>query len=250
MKKGILVIGIFASICAMAQTKPVAKVSTFKPAIKGAPTTKPALAVTTNATQAIKTTKDSASYALGYRIAQSLKGQGLQDVNFELFKKGMAAGTIAKTDIPDSLLDVCIKNYQDKMSQEKIAINRAAGKAFLEENAKKSGVVKMTNGMQYLVLTPGTGTEHPTLKSKVKCHYHGTLIDGSIFDSSVQRGEPITFPLNGVIKGWQDAVQLMTVGAKWRLFIPSELAYGERSAGPMIGPGSTLIFEVELLGIE
>jgi FKBP-type peptidyl-prolyl cis-trans isomerase FklB len=167
-----------------------------------------------------------------------------------LFKKGMAAGTIAKTDIPDSLLDVCIKNYQDKMSQEKIAINRAAGKAFLEENAKKPGVVKMTNGMQYLILTPGKDTVHPTLKSKVKCHYHGTLINGEIFDSSVDRGEPITFPLNGVIKGWQDAVQLMTVGAKWRLFIPSELAYGERSAGPMIGPGSTLIFDVELLGIE
>ena len=244
MKKGLLFIGLFTSLMAVAQTKTT-------PATKlGAPTTKPKLTSNATAAQSLKTTKDSASYALGYRIAQSLKGQGLQDVNFELFKKGMAAGAIAKTEIPDSLLDVCIKNYQDKMSQEKIAINRAAGKAFLEENAKKPGVVKMTNGMQYLVLTAGTGTEHPTLKSKVKCHYHGTLIDGPVFDSSVQRGEPITFPLNGVIKGWQDAVQLMTVGAKWRLFIPSELAYGERSAGPTIGPGATLIFEVELLGIE
>jgi FKBP-type peptidyl-prolyl cis-trans isomerase FklB len=241
MKKGLIFIGMIVSISAMAQTKTTAK---------GAPITKPKLALTYTAAKFLKTTKDSASYALGYRIAQSLKGQDLQDVNFELFIKGMAAGKIAKTDIPDSLLDVCIKNYQDKMSQEKIAFNRATGKAFLEENAKKPGVVKMTNGMQYLVLTPGTGTEYPTLKSKVKCHYHGTLIDGSVFDSSVQRGEPITFPLNGVIKGWQDAVQLMTVGAKWRLFIPSELAYGERSAGPMIGPGSTLIFDVELLGIE
>jgi FKBP-type peptidyl-prolyl cis-trans isomerase FklB len=248
MKKGLLFIGLFASLIAVAQTKPTT--APKAPAAKGAPTTKPTLAVATSAAQAIKTTKDSASYALGYRIAQSLKGQGLQDINFELFKKGMAAGSIAKTEIPDSLLDVCIKNYQDKMSQEKIAINRAAGKAFLEANAKKEGVVKMTNGMQYLVLTAGTGTEHPTLKSKVKCHYHGTLIDGTVFDSSVQRGEPISFPLNGVIKGWQDAVQLMTVGAKWRLFIPSELAYGERSAGPVIGPGSTLIFDVELLGIE
>jgi len=248
MKKGLLFIGLFASMIAVAQTKPTT--APKAPATKGAPTTKPALAAATTAAQAIKTTKDSASYALGYRIAQSLKGQGLQDINFELFKKGMAAGSIAKTEIPDSLLDVCIKNYQDKMSQEKIAINRAAGKAFLEANAKKEGVVKMTNGMQYLVLTAGTGTEHPTLKSKVKCHYHGTLIDGTVFDSSVQRGEPISFPLNGVIKGWQDALQLMTVGAKWRLFITSELAYGERSAGPVIGPGSTLIFDVELLGIE
>ena len=248
MKKGLLFIGLFTSVFAVAQTKPAT--APKAPVAKGAPTTKPALAAATSAAQAIKTTKDSASYALGYRIAQSLKGQGLQDINFELFKKGMAAGTIAKTEIPDSLLDVCIKNYQDKMSQEKIAINRAAGKAFLEANAKKEGVVKMTNGMQYLVLTAGTGTEHPTLKSKVKCHYHGTLIDGTVFDSSVQRGEPISFPLNGVIKGWQDAVQLMTVGAKWRLFIPSELAYGERSAGALIGPGSTLIFDVELLGID
>ena len=244
MKKGFIVTVMMAiSLASIAQAnKPVTK--------KGAPLTKPKLAITYTPAQSLKSTKDSASYALGYRIAQSLKGQGLQDINFELFKKGMAAGTIAKTDIPDSLLDVCIKNYQDKMSQEKIAINRAAGKAFLEENAKKPGVVKMTNGMQYLILTPGKDTVHPTLKSKVKCHYHGTLINGEIFDSSVDRGEPITFPLNGVIKGWQDAVQLMTVGAKWRLFIPSELAYGERSAGPMIGPGSTLIFEVELLGIE
>jgi len=243
MKKAFIVaITLVSSLTAVAQTKPEAK--------KGAPTTKPKLALTYTPAQSLKNTKDSASYALGYRIAQSLKGQGLQDVNFELFKKGMAAGVISKTVIPDSLIDVCIKNYQDKMSQEKIAINRALGKAFLEANAKKEGVVKMTNGMQYLVLTAGTGTEHPTLNSKVKCHYHGTLINGEIFDSSVQRGEPITFPLNGVIKGWQDAVQLMTVGAKWRLFIPSELAYGERSAGPNIGPGSTLIFEVELLGIE
>lgn len=245
MKKGIvLMFALVGSMSLMAQTKaPATKSATAKPAAS----TKVS---TPQATQAIKNTKDSASYALGYRIAQSLKGQGLQDVNFELFKKGMAAGAISKTEIPDSLLDVCIKNYQDKMSQEKITINRAAGKAFLEENAKKPGVVKMTNGMQYLVLTAGTDTVHPTLKSKVKCHYHGTLIDGTVFDSSVQRGEPISFPLNGVIKGWQDAVQLMTVGAKWRLFIPSELAYGERSAGPFIGPGSTLIFDVELLGID
>jgi len=247
MKKRICTILAFsATMMLNAQTKTAVAP---KAAVK-APIKTVGVKITSHKEASMMNTKDSASYALGYRIAQSLKGQGLQDVNFEMFKKGMAAGVTAKTDIPDSLIDVCIKNYQDKMSLEKITMNRATGKAFLEENAKKPGVVKMTNGMQYLVLTEGTGTEHPTLKSKVKCHYHGTLIDGGIFDSSVQRGEPITFPLNGVIKGWQDAVQLMTVGAKWRLFIPSELAYGERSAGPMIGPGSTLIFEVELLGID
>jgi FKBP-type peptidyl-prolyl cis-trans isomerase FklB len=202
------------------------------------------------ATSSLKNTKDSASYALGYRIAQSLKGQGLQDVNVALFNKGMAAGVLAKPEIPDTLLDICIKNYQDKMSQEKITANRALGAAFLAENAKKPGVVKLASGLQYEVIVASHDTTKPTLKSKVKVHYHGTLIDGTVFDSSVQRGEPISFPLNGVIKGWQDALQLMTVGSKWKLFIPSELAYGERSAGPVIGPGSTLVFEVELLGID
>ena len=246
MKKSIFSVVALASFLSLnAQTKTTVVTKGVTP-VKKTVTTKPATA----AAAALKNTKDSASYALGYRIAQSLNGRGLQSIDLATFNKGLVAGFASKSVIPDSLLDICIKTYQDKMSTEKIAVNRAVGKAFLEENAKKPGVVKMTNGMQYLVLTEGTGTEHPTLKSKVKCHYHGTLIDGIIFDSSVQRGEPITFPLNGVIKGWQDAVQLMTVGAKWRLFIPSELAYGERSAGPFIGPGATLIFEVELLGIE
>ena len=239
MKKGLLIICLIISLFATAQTK---KTTT--------PVTKPKLAITYTPAQAMKNTKDSASYALGYRIAQSMKGQGLQEINMAIFEQGFKAGVLAKSVIPDSLIDVCIKNYQDKMMNEKIAANRAAGKAFLEENAKKPGVVKMTSGLQYLILNEGTGTEKPTLKSNVKCHYHGTLITGEVFDSSVQRGEPISFPLSGVIKGWQDAVQLMTVGSKWRLFIPSELAYGERSAGAMIGPGSTLIFDVELLGIN
>jgi FKBP-type peptidyl-prolyl cis-trans isomerase FklB len=234
-------------------TKPaIIKATPLKAAAaKPVTTAKAALSKTaTPVSVVLKTTKDSASYALGFRVAQSMKGQGLQDINMALFEKGFSAGVIAKSIIPDSLLDVCIKKYQDNMSLEKITFNRAVGKAFLEENAKKPGVVKMTNGMQYEVMVAGTGSVKPTLNNKVKCHYHGTLIDGTVFDSSVQRGEPITFPLNGVIKGWQDAVQLMTVGSKWKLFIPSELAYGERSAGPFIGPGMTLIFEVELLGIE
>ena len=253
MKKTVLILISFSLVgFGFAQTtKPAGIPKSVVSVLKKPATTNKAIPTKPAAVSVVlKSVKDSASYALGFRVAQSMKGQGLQDISMALFEKGFSAGVIAKSIIPDSLLDVCIKKYQDNMSLEKITFNRAVGKAFLEENAKKPGVVKMTNGMQYLVLTPGTGTEHPTLNSKVKCHYHGTLIDGSIFDSSVQRGEPITFPLNGVIKGWQDAVQLMTVGAKWRLFIPSELAYGERSAGAMIGPGSTLIFDVELLGIN
>ena len=208
MKKGLLIVGLVVTIFANAQTK---KTSTV---------TNPKLAITYTAAQAMKNTKDSASYALGYRIAQSMKGQGLQEINMAIFEQGFKAGVKTASVIPDSLLDVCIKNYQDKMMNEKIAANRAAGKAFLEENAKKPGVVKLTSGLQCLILKEGTGTEKPTLKSTVRCHYHGTLITGEVFDSSVQRGEPISFPLNGVIKGWQDAVQLMTVGSKWRLFIP------------------------------
>ena len=250
MKKAIFfALAATLTVTSWAQTKQAVPV---KPAtaVKKVVTNKAVASKPTTATTVLKNTKDSASYALGYRIAQSLKGQGLQDVNIAMFNKGMDAGVNSKTIIPDSLIDICIKNYQDKMSTEKIAINRAAGAAFLAENAKRPGVVRLSNGLQYEVIVAGTETAKPTLNNTVKCHYHGTLINGEVFDSSVQRGEPISFPLNGVIKGWQEALQLMTVGSKWKLFIPSELAYGERSAGPVIGPGSTLIFEVELLGIQ
>lgn len=250
MKKAIFfALAATLTVTSWAQTKQAVPV---KPAtaVKKVVTNKAVATKPKTATTFLKNTKDSASYALGYRIAQSLKGQGLQDVNIAMFNKGMAAGVNSKTIIPDSLIDICIKNYQDKMSTEKIAINRAAGAAFLAENAKRPGVVRLSNGLQYEVIVAGTETAKPTLNNTVKCHYHGTLINGEVFDSSVQRGEPISFPLNGVIKGWQEALQLMTVGSKWKLFIPSELAYGERSAGPVIGPGSTLIFEVELLGIQ
>jgi len=243
MKKTVIILSlVLVTMTASAQTKttPVKQIKVGNAKI----------AMTATPSLYIKNSKDSASYALGYRIAQSMKGQGLQTINMALFNKGLEAGFISKAAIPDSLLDNCIKNYQDKMSQEKITANRALGAAFLAENAKKPGVVKLSSGLQYQVIVAGHDTTKPTLNSKVKVHYHGTLIDGTVFDSSVQRGEPISFPLNGVIKGWQDGLQLMTLGSKWKLFIPSELAYGERSAGPVIGPGSTLIFEVELLGIE
>lgn len=132
-----------------------------------------------------------------------------------------------------------------KLAQENIKI----GEAFLAENATKEGVKTTESGLQYLVLEEGTGTEPPTAKSKVKVHYHGTTIDGNVFDSSVERGEPIEFGLGQVIKGWTEGVQLMVVGQKMRFFIPSNLAYGNRSAGS-IQPGSVLIFEVELLDFK
>jgi FKBP-type peptidyl-prolyl cis-trans isomerase FklB len=134
--------------------------------------------------------------------------------------------------------------------QDKINANKAEGATFLENNAKQEGVVALPSGLQYKILVQGEGEQQPTLYNQVTCHYHGTLITGEVFDSSVQRGAPATFPLNAVIQGWQEGVQLMTVGSKYAFYIPSDLAYGDRQAGAKIGPGATLIFEVELLGIN
>ena len=137
----------------------------------------------------------------------------------------------------------------DKENKPASGNTAEAGEKFLAENAKKEGVKTTASGLQYKVIKSGTG-ESPKPTDTVKVHYHGTLIDGTVFDSSVQRGEPISFPVQGVIPGWIEALQLMKVGDKWQLFIPSKLAYGERNPSPLIGANSTLIFEVELLGIE
>ncbi|HEV3252328.1 MAG TPA: FKBP-type peptidyl-prolyl cis-trans isomerase [Puia sp.] len=143
-------------------------------------------------------------------------------------------------------MGIADKLFQSK--NEKAAANLKAGKEFLELNQKKTGIVSLPSGLQYEVITQGTG-EKPNAISTVTCHYHGSLIDGTVFDSSVKRGKPASFPLNGVIKGWTEGLQLMSVGSKWRFFIPSNLGYGDRQAGSEIGPNSVLIFEVELLGI-
>lgn len=136
-----------------------------------------------------------------------------------------------------------------KRKKELAEKNLNAGKAFMEENAKKEGVVTLPSGLQYEIITEGNGAQ-PKAKDTVKCHYHGTTINGDVFDSSVKRGTPALFPLNRVISGWTEALQLMPVGSKWRLFLPPNLAYGEEQISKEIGPNSTLIFEVELLGIK
>lgn len=136
-----------------------------------------------------------------------------------------------------------------RMKNDKASANLEAGKAFLETNKQKAGVVTLPSGLQYEIITEGTGIS-PLAKNKVTCHYHGTLIDGTVFDSSVKRGQPATFPLNMVIKGWTEGLQLMSVGSKWRFFIPPDLAYGDRQTGSDIGPNSTLVFEVELLSVS
>ncbi|EJL70159.1 FKBP-type peptidyl-prolyl cis-trans isomerase [Chryseobacterium populi] len=136
-----------------------------------------------------------------------------------------------------------------KRKKEQAEKNLNEGKAFMEENAKKEGVVTLPSGLQYEIITEGDGAQ-PKAKDTVKCHYHGTTIKGEVFDSSVKRGTPASFPLNRVISGWTEALQLMPVGSKWRLFLPPNLAYGEEQISKEIGPNSTLIFEVELLGIK
>jgi FKBP-type peptidyl-prolyl cis-trans isomerase len=140
------------------------------------------------------------------------------------------------------------KKQQEQMQQAGEA-NKKDGEAFLAANKSKDGVVTLPSGLQYKILTQGTGPK-PAASDSVVCNYRGTLIDGTEFDSSYKRGEPATFPVSGVIKGWTEALQLMPVGSKWQLFVPSDLAYGDRAPGPEIGPGSTLIFEVELLSIQ
>ena len=135
------------------------------------------------------------------------------------------------------------------MKNEKAAANLKAGQDFLEANQKKPGVVALPSGLQYEILVEGMGPR-PVATNKVTCHYHGTLIDGTVFDSSVRRGQPATFPLNGVIKGWTEGVQLMPAGSKWRFYIPPHLAYGDRQVSAQIGPNSTLIFDVELISFS
>ena len=136
-----------------------------------------------------------------------------------------------------------------QMKNEKATTNQKAGEAFLEETKQKPGVTALPSGLLYEVINKGSG-EHPSATSQVTCHYHGTLIDGTVFDSSVQRGQPATFPLNKVIKGWTEGLQLMSPGSKWRFYIPPQLGYGDRQVSAQIGPNSTLVFDVELISFR
>ncbi|WP_439505236.1 FKBP-type peptidyl-prolyl cis-trans isomerase [Sediminibacterium sp.] len=250
MKKilSLLVLGTLVSVT-HAQAQPAVKSPVKTPGnVKTA--TKPVAKAPAGAV-IFKSSADSASYALGVRIAQNLKSQGLDPLVAAMFQKGITDGFAGKKSIiADELLDLCIGNYQQKLSAEKSTVAREAGKAFQAKMAKKPGVVTLPSGLQYEVIKNGTDTIKPKLTNKVKCHYHGTVISGEIFDSSVERGEPVTFPLGNVILGWQEGLQLMTVGSKWKFYIPADLAYGDQQKGDKIAPGSLLIFEVELLGVE
>ena len=192
---------------------------------------------------------DKFSYGLGMGIGQNLLSMGVQDMNVEDFVKGLKdVLTGAKPEMSHSEAQAVVNDHFRKLAEEAYTQNKASGEAFLAENAKKEGVTVLPSGLQYEVITAGNGKK-PSATDRVQCHYEGTLIDGTIFDSSIKRGEPAVFGVNQVIKGWVEALQLMQEGAKWRLYIPYDMAYGEHGAGEMIPPYSALIFDVDLIKV-
>lgn len=186
---------------------------------------------------------DQVSYCLGLSIASNLISSGVKTINAEAFNDAMA--TVFEGKMPEINPDKAnkiLQDYFEKIQNEKGNNAKAAGEKFLAENKTKEGVHTLKSGLQYKVLKEGKGAK-PKATDTVKCHYEGRLIDGTVFDSSIRRNEPAEFPVNGVIAGWVEALQLMNVGAKWQLYIPSELAYGAHGAGQSIGPNETLIFD-------
>ena len=192
---------------------------------------------------------DKFSYSIGLGIGQNLRGMGTNDLNVEDFAQAVKdVLTGATPAISHTEARQIVNEYIEKLEASMNAENIEKGKTFLEENKKNPNVKVLPSGLQYEVIREGNG-KHPKATDQVRCHYEGTLIDGTLFDSSVRRGQPAVFGVNQVIKGWVEALQLMSEGAKWKLYIPSELAYGAAGAGEMIPPHSTLIFEVELLEV-
>ena len=193
-----------------------------------------------------------ASYGMGYTLGNNVKQQQGDTLDYQAFLLG-ARESLEGTEMRITQAELkhgyeVIQGMQQEKKQTESDKNKNAGEEFLTENGKREGVITLESGLQYQIMTQGEGAK-PSADDRVKTHYHGTLIDGTVFDSSVDRGQPAVFPVNGVIRGWVEALQLMPVGSKWRLFIPSELAYGERGAGGAIGPNAALVFEVELLEI-
>ena len=225
------------------QQAPAAKPGQKSPAKTAAPLT-------------LKTEKDKISYAIGMSVGKSLQKDAL-DLDLTILLRGIkdaqAGGKTLLTDDEAKAAFTTLQAGLRKKQEEKMAIagqaNQKEGETFLATNKAKDGVVTLPSGLQYKILKEGTGPK-PTAADSVVCNYRGTLINNKEFDSSFKRGQPATFPVSGVIKGWTEALQLMAVGSKWQLFVPADLAYGSRAAGPDIGPNSTLIFEVELLSIQ
>jgi FKBP-type peptidyl-prolyl cis-trans isomerase FklB len=218
--------------------------------------THPAPAAKSSQVLVLKTEKDKVSYAIGMNVGANLHKQSVEvepAVLLQGLKDGIAGNQPLLT---EEEARAVLMQLQEETRQKQAAkaqqvgeANKTEGEAFLAANKTKPGVVTLPSGLQYKILKEGTGPK-PAASDSVVCNYRGTLINGAEFDSSYKRGQPATFPVSGVIKGWTEALQLMPVGSKWQLFIPSQLAYGERGAGPDIGPNATLIFEIELLSIQ
>lgn len=189
------------------------------------------------------------SYAIGLSLASNLLQSGIKTIELkQLFEaiEDVMEGRQPKIS-PQEANQVIEEYFKNKQANEG-AENAKVGETFLANNKNKEGITELESGLQYEILTKGNGNT-PKATDKVKCHYHGTLVDGTVFDSSVQRGQPAEFPVNGVIKGWIEALQMMPTGSKWRLYVPPHLAYGDQGAGGVIGPKATLIFDVELIDI-
>ena len=197
----------------------------------------------------LKNNADSLSYAIGVSVANFYKKQNITDINNAMVTRAindvMRNGKVL---LDDQQANACIGMSVQKAQASKASGNKKAGMDFLAANKNKPGVITLPSGLQYTVIKEGTGPK-PAITDKIKCHYHGTLIDGTVFDSSVERGQPIELEVNHVIPGWTEALQLMSVGSKWKLFVPSNLAYGDQSPSQAIPAGSTVVFDVELLDI-
>jgi len=200
--------------------------------------------------QNLNSQMDTLSYSIGVILAQNLKQTGLKNLDSKVLSQAIddvLNGSDLQVDV-NTAQSIFRAKMDEQQNAQKLA-NKQVGDTFLAENAKRENVNVLESGLQYEIIKKGEGRS-PAATDKVTVHYHGTLIDGTVFDSSVERGQPATFPVNGVIKGWVEGLQLMAVGDKWKLYIPSNLAYGERGAGGSIGPNAALVFEVELLKIN
>ncbi len=239
VSKTILVFAVSIAMATSARTQTTAK--TTSPAHKTG-------TATSTTTVTLKTGNDSISYAIGVSLANFYKQQNISNINTTILVKAVRDVENNKAVLSEQQCQSTLMAYVQKQQAEKALGNKKLGQDFLAANAKKPGIVTLPSGLQYQVIKEGAGPK-PKLTDMVRVHYHGTLIDGRVFDSSVDRGQPIELNVNGVIPGWTEALQLMPVGSKWKLFIPSDLAYGDRQAGQLIAPGSTLVFDVELLDI-
>jgi FKBP-type peptidyl-prolyl cis-trans isomerase FklB len=200
-------------------------------------------------TAALRTTTDSLSYAIGLSVANFYKQYNITNINTVLVTRAINDVTKkGKLLMDDQQAQTCVTNYVMKSKSEKASGAKKQGQEFLAANKTKPGVIALPSGLQYSIIKEGTGPK-PAVTDVVRVHYHGTLINGKVFDSSIERGQPVELALNNVIAGWTEALQLMSVGSKWKLYVPSELGYGDQSPGDAIPAGSTLIFDVELLNI-